>query len=380
MKFKNRVFLCLIYLAFLFCLLPVAVFTYKHPAYNFDMLGYMALVVRMDQTHNMDEVHTITYNNARKIVPVEEYEKLTNIPSFRKKFATNPSQFKKLLPVYIVKPFYVWVSYLFYKSGFSLTAATVMPSIISYLIIGLFLLYWFKKYLKSAIAFLAGLLIMFSIFTVAIAGLSTPDCLSALFLFLAAYFILEKPNLALMFLFFLLSIFTRIDNIITCFFIISFLSLSPKWKRIKRMQYFLMLVILAIAYISIILPVRQFGWNIFYYSQYARQIDFSRDFDEAVSLSSYLTFVYSKLVTALVSSHFTFFLFLGLLIIGIPRISFRKFTFDQSFLLLLASIIFFRFLLLPDLSDRFYFGFYLIIIILLVRRFSTQISTSVKYA
>ena len=50
MKVKGKFFLFLLYVAFLFCLLPVAYFKYKHPAYNFDMLGYMALVVRMDQT------------------------------------------------------------------------------------------------------------------------------------------------------------------------------------------------------------------------------------------------------------------------------------------------------------------------------------------
>jgi hypothetical protein len=54
-----------------------------------------------------------------------------------------------------------------------------------------------------------------------------------------------------------------------------------------------------------------------------------------------------------------------------PATSFRKLNFDQTFLLVLAGILFFRFLLLPDLSDRFYFGFYLVVIILLVRKFST---------
>jgi hypothetical protein len=371
MKPKGKFFLILIYLAFLLCLLPVAIFTYKHPAYNFDMLGYMALIVRMDQTHNIDEVHTITYNSARQFIPAEKYKTLTDTPPFRKKFETDPSQFEKVLPNYIVKPLYIGTAWLFYKAGFSLPAATVMPSIVAYLIIGLFLFSWLKKYLQTAVAFLGGLLIMFSIFTVAVAGLSTPDCLSALFLFLSAYFILEKPNLAWMFLFFLLSIFTRVDNVIPCFFIISFLTFNKKWKRISSKQYLLMVVALAIAYLCIILPVRQFGWSVFYYSEYAKHIDYSRDLDRAVSRSSWLALVWSKLVTAIVSTHFTFFLFLGLLVMGNPFVSSRKLTFDQSFLLLLLSVIFFRFLLLPDLSDRFYFGFYLVIIILLVRKFST---------
>ena len=122
----------LVYFTFLVCLLPVAYFTYKHPAYNFDMLGYMALVVRMDQTKDLGKVHTITYENARRIVPAEEYKKLTETPAFRKKFASDPLQFQKILPIYSVKPLYIGMCWLFYKAGFSLPAATVMPSILAY--------------------------------------------------------------------------------------------------------------------------------------------------------------------------------------------------------------------------------------------------------
>ena len=375
MKSSSKFFLCLIYLAFLFCLLPVAILAFKHPAYNFDMLGYMALVIRMDKTRNIDEVHSITYDEARQVVPPEEYLKLVSTPSFRKKFATEPSQFQRLLPMYAVKPLYIWMCWLFYKCGFSLPAATVMPSIISYLFIGLFLFYWLKKYLGVAMAFFGGLLFMFSLFSVAIAGLSTPDCLSALFLFLSAYFTLEKRRPGLMFFFFLLSVFTRVDNIITCFFIISFLTFIEKWRSINKPQYLFMLAILAISYITIVLPTIQFGWNLLYYSQFSRQLDFSWDFDQSFSFSSYLTLVKSKLATALVASHFTFFLFLGLLITGGHFFSPGKLSFDQFFLLVLLSVTVVRFLLLPDLADRFYFGFYLIIIILLVRKFSPQIST-----
>lgn len=373
MKIKSKFFLWLMYPAFLCCLLPVAFFTFKHPAHNFDMLGYMALIVRMDQTHDINEIHTVTYSTAKELIPAEQYEKLTTTPAFRKEFATDPNRFEKLLPVYIVKPMYVWSAWVFYKAGFSLPAATVIPSIIAFLMIGVFLFYWLCKYLQTGIAFLAGLLIMFSIFTLAVAGLSTPDCLSAFFLFVAMYFILEKQHIAWMFIFFLLAVFTRVDNIITCFFMLTFLTFSPTWKRISKAKYLLMLTALAAAYVCIMLPVTQFGWNIFYYSRYARHIDFSRDFDHAVGFTSWLSFVYSKLVTALVSTHFTFFLFLALLVMASPAFSFRKLSFDQSFLLVLISVIFFRFLLLPDLSDRFYFGFYLVIILLLMRKFSSLI-------
>jgi hypothetical protein len=377
MKLKRWFLSWLTYLVFLSCLLPAAIYFYKHPAYNFDMLGYMALVVKMDRSNTIVQIHNTTYSSARQNIPPEEYKKLTEIPSYRKKFETDPSEFSKILPNYIIKPLYIWLCWLFYKGENSLPKATVMPSIISYLLLGLFLFHWFRKYLQPVFAFAGAALIMFSIFITAIARLSTPDCLSALLLFVSIYFILEKRNLAWMCFFFLLAIFARLDNVITCFFIISFLTFS-KWKLINRTQYFFMLAILAAAYITIVLPVRQFGWNIFFYSEYAKHIDYSRDFDQPVSFPSYFSLVYSKLVTAFVSTNFTFFLFLGLLTFFTKKFSLRNLSFDQTFLLVLGVVGLLKFLLLPDLSDRFYLGFYLITIILLVRKTFPKLSIAVN--
>ena len=372
MKLKRRFLLFIVYLAFLSCLLPAAIYTYKHPAYNFDMLGYMALVLRIDQNNSIEEIHKETYFIASQKIPADEYKKLTEAPAYRKKFETNPADFNRILPNYIVKPLYLWSCWLFYKCGVPLPTATVLPSIISYLILGLFLFYWFTKYLPILIAFSGAMLIMLSTFVTAIARLSTPDLLSAFFLLAAFYFILEKRNLALAFLFFLLSVLARVDNIITCFFIASFLTFFKKWKSISIKEYLLIIITLAITYLFIILPVRQFGWTIFYYSQYAKHIDYSRDFDDPISVLSHLSLVYSKLVTAFVSTHFTLFAFMGLLVLINKKISFGNLSFDQSFLLVLAFISLFKFLLLPDLSDRFYIGFYLTIVILLIRKFSSH--------
>jgi hypothetical protein len=135
-----------------------------------------------------------------------------------------------------------------------------------------------------------------------------------------------------------------------------------------------MVAVLVIVYITIVLPVRQFGWSIFFYSNYAKHIDYSRDFNDPVSILSYFSLVYSKLVTAFVSTHFTFFLFLGLLILFTKKFSLWALSFDQTFLLALAGTGSFKFLLLPDLSDRFFLGFYLTIIMLLIRKFFPKLS------
>ena len=365
---KKSIFLLLAYPFMFLLLLPATIYIYKNPSHNFDMLGYMALVINMDQPRPVQQLHANTYSIARDQLPAEEYKRLTETPFYRKKFENNASEFEKILPNYIVKPLYLWTCWLFYKSGIPLTRATAIPSVVSFVLLGLFLFYWLNKYLDPAAALIGTTFVMYSAFVGAVARLSTPDLLSALFLILGFYFILEKRNLVWMFLFFLLSILTRADNVITCFFIIAFLTFPKKWKTISLKQFFIMSAVFAIAYLFIILPVRQFGWSLFYYSEYINHIDYSRDFDQPVTLSSHLSLVYSKLVTAFVSTSFAFFAFLGTLVLYKKNFSLQDLSFDQSFLLLLGSVGLFRLLLLPDLSDRFYIGFYLMIIILLIRR------------
>lgn len=376
--YKKKFFIGLMYFLFCACLLPNCYFAYKHPGHGWDMLGYMAIVIKKDGGKNSDEIHRKVYEAARENIPMKDYDNLVNGLPNRVKFAADPSYFEKVLPIYVVKPLYVWAVYLFYKSGFNLPAATVLPSIISYFLIGLLLFHWLRRYLKNGIAFFSALLIMYSSFAIEMARISTPDCFSAFFLLLAFYFILEKANLWLMFLFSLLSLFTRVDNLITIFFIISFLAFSSVWKeRISRKRYFILVAILAISYVVIILPIRQFGWNLFYYSEYIKYMDFSRDFNQVYAFADYFSFAFSKIITGLISSHFIFFMFLaGLIFYPAPKIN-RRFSSGQQFILLLGAVALIRFILLPDLSDRFYFAFYLIIIIILVKKITEMVLNSI---
>jgi hypothetical protein len=48
-----------------------------------------------------------TYEKARQDIPGVEYRKLTEALPFRKKMASDPLQFEKILPIYSVKPLYI---------------------------------------------------------------------------------------------------------------------------------------------------------------------------------------------------------------------------------------------------------------------------------
>jgi len=359
-----------IYILLVVFLLPVGLFSFKHPAYNWDMLGYMAIVIKMDGTKEIQKVHAITYQTAKANLPQRVYQQLLDSNGPRARFATDPNFFEKVLPIYVVKPLYNWLSFVFYKSGVALPIATLLPSLIAFFLIALLVFHWLKKFLSTVVAFVSVLLIMTFSFVVASSTLSTPDNLSAFFLLSAFYFILQRPAVGPMFLFLLLSILTRADNIIIASLIISFLALSNKWNlKIKMSQYFIMLFIFCIAYLVIILPIKQYGWTLLYYSEYVKHMNFSRDFNAVFTWSDYFSYMYTKAIAGLVSSHFTLFMFFATLIITQPfPMKLRLLSFEQLFTLLLVSIILFRFLLLPDISDRFYVSFYLVIMILLVRR------------
>ncbi len=358
-----------------FCLLPACIFAFRRPAYNWDMLAYMAIVLKAGHPGwDVNRIHERTYQIAKQKVPATEYGYLIQ-SAYQERMAKDPSAFYAQLPFYAVKPLYLAMIYMLYKAGIGLPVATLLPSILAYFCMGLLLFHWLGRYLKLLLALISSLLIMYATFMILLARISTPDAVSSLWLLAAFYFILEKPSTAFMFLFFLLSVFTRLDNIVTCFIILSFLFFVRKWKKqIFLRQYVLMMLALIISYFAITLvTVRPFGWNILYYPAFVHYFNLSYAFHPLFSLKAYLALLYSHAITTIVFHHFTLFAFLALVVsIPISRHPLPKIGFDQWFCMLLIFIILIRFILYPNIDDRFYISFYVCILILLVKKFDTS--------
>lgn len=357
---------------FLICL-----FAYRKPLYNWDMLAYMAIVLKVDHPEwNAAQVHEATYNISMKKVPSSEYGYLIQGP-YRERMSKEVAEFDSQLPFYSIKPLYIAVILLFYKAGLSLPMATVLPSILSYFFIGLLLFYWMRKYFKPLHALIVSLLIMYAPFIIEVARMSTPDALSSFCLLAAFCFILEKPSLHWMLLFFLLAVFTRLDNIITCFIILSSLYVFRKSEDvISFRQYILMSGVLIAGYFSItLITALPFGWNILYYPAMIHYFNLSYTFHSLFSLKAYLELFYSHAITAIVFYHFTLFTFFAVVtVIPFLKIPFAGSRLNQWFPILLILIILIRFFLYPNMDDRFYVSFYLCILILLVEKFSSMVS------
>jgi len=172
----------LVFILYFICLIPACLFAFKKPQYNWDMLPYMASVIKIDHS-NIDSIHTLTYQSAKENIPSDKYESLINTNAYSKKMAKSAIEFNDQLPFYIIKPLYIGCIYLFYKAGFSLPKSTVLPSILFYLLSCLLLFLWVSKYLKLSITFFVSLLTSYSFFMIYIAMISSPDFLSAFLLF-----------------------------------------------------------------------------------------------------------------------------------------------------------------------------------------------------
>ena len=351
---KKKASYLLIKLLYFFCISLVGVYCFKRPFYNWDMLPYTALILQTDQ-YSIKEAHDLAYQLTGENVPAENYRQLTDSSHvYRNRMLNNAQAFEKELPFYVVKPLYIGLCYLSYKAGISLPQSTLVPSFISYLLIGLLLFYWLSLYLRLPVTFLIALLIMVSPPLTEVAKTSSPDCLSALLLSGAFYFIIEKPSLQNAFILLVLSVFARLDNALTFFLILCIIFFSGKWYRKISVRLFIgLLGLLVLCYLLVGFFASQYGWSVFFYNDFANRLHPVYGMDGQFSVGNYFRLMYEHVLSGIRYSHLALFMAMLVLSLGKPVYS-KELSFEQLFSLSIPLILFIRFILFPDISDRFY--------------------------
>lgn len=363
---------------FVYCLsiLCAAVWSLKKPAYNWDMLPYMGIILSYDQS-DVKIIHRETYAIARDQIPTVYYKRLIDSSNaYRNTMAKNPAFFYSQFPFYIVKPLYTRAAYLFFRTGISLPMSTILPSVIAYFFTGLLLFSWIKKYWNDLYACIASLLIMLSPPLLTVAGLSTPDALSGLLLFTAAYFLTEKRSVVVTFIFLLLAIFSRLDNIIPAVFFMSVIFFTNKWSyKISGGKIILLFSILFLAYFAVSGNTHSFGWSIFYYPAFIKQLNTSYTINNSFDIKGYMELAKSQLITGLYFSFVSLFFFLVMLLLwngtGFDP---RKLTIEQMLAITFVVIMTGRFILQPLIADRVYIPYYLSVLAFLVKKSSIAIN------
>jgi len=364
----------LFWIAYLSILVIAAFYCFKRPLYDWDLLPYSVLILQTDH-HNTDESIAIAYRSAKEKIPPKHHSLLTDSSNkYRYKLANDYASFSEQLPFYAVKPLYVSFAYLCYKLGFSLIEATILPSVISYLLLGVLLFYWLSLYLRLSVSFIVSFLVMICSPLIEVAKLSTPDSLSAFLLVSSFYFILERPSLSFSILFMLLSIFARLDNVIACVLMTSLSYFSRRWKRqMTRTTFFVIIGLFIACYVLITLKAKQYGWSVFFYNDFAAHLHPLYGSKAHFSITDYSRLMYEHLLSAINHSYFA--IFMALLCLNFNGgLSLKKLPFEKLFAALIPVILLSRFILYPDISDRFYVAWYVVILILLVKNFYPRLT------
>jgi|SRR5208282_2775369 len=194
---------------------------YKNPVYAMDSIQYMGNALLMEETDPVI-VHERVYSEINLRVPEVAREHLLGREpgapedqnKSRQERAANPFRFAEFLPLFAIRPLYIQTLWLVGKSGLGLVRASIFISVASYFLLGVLLMVWVSRYLKTPLAFVVASLLMISPPLLELGREMTADGLATVFAFLSLYLIFEKNLLAAGFAVLLASIYFRTDNVV----------------------------------------------------------------------------------------------------------------------------------------------------------------------
>lgn len=200
------------------------------PFWNWDMLPYMAAASELDGA-TPEQAHVLAYSAARSHVPSDRHHWLVDpANSYRSTLAQDPTAFADQLPFYWIKPLYIVLVWAAWKAGASLAWSTVLPSIVGYMVLCVAVFAWARCRVRTALGYSAVAVLFWLPQVNEIAGLSTPDAVSAALIISGSFLLYcgrhPIPGLVLL----VVSIAARMDNAILVVLVIA----TQRWCHPDR--------------------------------------------------------------------------------------------------------------------------------------------------
>lgn len=237
METKYTLLLAILFSVFL------SLYGYFNPAYNWDIIGYVA-GVNYSEGFRGDDLQTRTFEDIKKQVDPSTYNELVSATPYRTIVASDSTSLEQQMPFYTIRMAYLkamnWVSDTF---GFTLAKSTY---VISSVFAGLcaFVLLLFFPATRKTFVILFPLIILFAGFG-ELASFSTPDSMASLLAVLSLYFYSRKWLAALAAL--TLLPFVRTDFILLA----GLIALCAIYKKqFIRAALFLVLPFIAYSYVN----------------------------------------------------------------------------------------------------------------------------------
>lgn len=368
-KNKNIVnFLFSIYVSFM------SYYLYTHQYYNVDMEAYMGLVYKAEfPDMKIEEIHKKVYNELREKKPelfefdLSNKEVAKGENTYYKILSENPKAYEEELQLFSVKPFYNFINWMFFKSGFDASTSTFLISIISYVLILIVIFQFLIKVLKNNhLAVLLTFLISLFKPLLEASRHASPDSLSCLLLLLSFYSYIIKKNFFAATIFAMLCVLTRPEYFIFYTFLYIFIFFSKKSIYVKTAELVYSYVYLLLSF-SLIQYFNQISWHTLFMNQFTKVQIYPISHPDAFHFSDYFNYLKSKILLEFNSSYFPLLLiFIIIILVNKFSLKRRENIVQYLFFGIIYLSVFLRFLVFPSLVNRMMIGFYLIIILSLI--------------
>lgn len=372
---KKREYILVFIFSIYVCLMSYYLYTNHY--YNTDMEAYMGLIYKTEYPDmKIEEIHQKVYDELREKNPdfaglgpvdpmVEEVAKGES--TYYKILSQNPKAYEEELQLFVVKPFYNFINWSFFKLGFSASASNSLISVISYALILILIFSFLIKILKNySLAFIITILIsLFKPFPEAARHVSA-DSLSCLLLLLSFYVFLFRRNLFLAGIFAMLCILTRPEYFIFYSFLYGLIYLYRNRLKVKTAPLFISYGYLFLSFF-LIQAFNQVSWSTLFMNQFTKVQIYPVSQPDPFIFSDYIHFIKSNMMLEFNASYFPVLLIFIIIILA-NNFSFynKKKQAQVLFFAIIYGTVMMRFLVFPSLANRMMLGFYLIIILALV--------------
>ena len=347
----------------------VAVYSFRHPSYNWDLIGYVAAIAAIDQKEPQ-AIHRATFEELERSLPPDRLQELKYGGAYRQAVFQHPKSLVQQIPFYSIKPGYLALLYGLRVAGLSVPRAAILISIASYLAICALIWHWAARRIENRrLSFGLSSLLALSPPVALSAGLTTPDALSSALVFTSLYLILELPLTVLGLCILFASLFVRTNNLIICVLVSVFIiSRERSWQTLARTSAFAIVCAVAVRLINSL--TGNYGWRTLVYHTFIAQIPNPADVRPDLTAGMYVKI----LLSGFSSLHFSYAIAMFLFFIGgaiaLHAVG-RRVTWGpaaQGTALIVVSMSL-HFLLFPVLWDRYLLGHYLAFVFMSIRLF-----------
>ena len=345
----------------------VAVYSFRHPSYNWDLIGYVAAIESIDHK-SAAAIRRATYDELDGSLPPDQLHELKYDGGYRQAVFEHPEYLVQQIPFYSIKPGYLAVLYGLHKTGLSIPRAAVLVAIASYLAICALIWRWAARRIEDRrLSFGLSTLLALARPLALTAGLTTPDALSSALVFFGLYLILELPLTGVGLCVLLASNFVRTDNLIICLLVsVLIISRRRSWKILFRTSAFAVLCTVVVKLINSL--TGNYGWRTLVYQTFVAPLPNPDEVRPDLT-----TGMYAKLLLSGLSSiHYSYAIAMFLFLIGgaiALRAAGHRLAWGpgaQGTVLITASMLL-HFLLFPVFWDRYLLGHYLAFVFMSTR-------------